>query len=190
MSIGDCSEPANFDTNKLQPWNWNTTVFRNESWNLYCNDSSEHLDSPQYKTAICGDYISDKTLCMIAEQNDGRGKTYTHYDVHNLYGWSETIATLPAARALENKRSIVISRSTFPTSGSFTGHWLGDNTANWKHLKYNIIGMLEFNLFGIPYIGADICGFFDNTTEQMCQRWMQLGLNQNFVFFRLLLRSE
>ncbi|CAF1496649.1 unnamed protein product [Rotaria magnacalcarata] len=125
--------------------------------------------------AICGDYISDKTLCMIAEQTDGRGKIYTHYDVHNLYGWSETIATLPAARSIENKRSVVISRSTFPTSGSFTGHWLGDNTADWRHLKYNIIGMLEFNLFGIPYIGADICGFFHNTTEQMCQRWMQLG---------------
>ncbi|CAF2048842.1 unnamed protein product [Rotaria magnacalcarata] len=171
----DMNEPANFDTNKLQPWNWNTTVFRPNSWNLFCNDSDEHLDNPPYKTAICGDYISDKTLCMIAEQTDGRGKIYTHYDVHNLYGWSETIATLPAARSIENKRSVVISRSTFPTSGSFTGHWLGDNTADWRHLKYNIIGMLEFNLFGIPYIGADICGFFHNTTEQMCQRWMQLG---------------
>jgi alpha-glucosidase (family GH31 glycosyl hydrolase) len=112
---------------------------------------------------------------MIGEQNDGRGKIYRQYDVHNLYGWSETVATLPAARATENKRSIVISRSTFPTSGSYTGHWLGDNTAAWSHLKYNIIGMLEFNLFGIPYVGADICGFEGNTTEEMCQRWMQLG---------------
>ncbi len=124
---------------------------------------------------IYGDYLSDKTLCMIGEQTDGQGKIYKHYDVHNLYGWSETLATLPAIRALENKRSIIISRSTFPTSGSYAGHWLGDNTAAWSHLKYNIIGMLEFNLFGIPYIGADICGFNENTTEEMCQRWMQLG---------------
>ena len=73
---------------------------------------------------------------------------------------------------------MIISRSTFATSGQFSGHWLGDNKSGWKHLKYNIIGMLEFNLFGIPYVGADICGFLENRTEQMCQRWMQLGLDQ------------
>ncbi|CAF2829151.1 unnamed protein product [Rotaria sp. Silwood2] len=167
----DMNEPANFDTNKEKPWNWN----RPEPWNLHCPVDSESLDKPPYKTAICGDYLSDKTLCMIGEQADGQGKIYHHYDVHSLYGWSETIATLPAARATENKRSIIISRSTFPTSGSFSGHWLGDNTADWSHLKHNIIGMLEFNLFGIPYIGADICGYFRDTTEQLCQRWMQLG---------------
>jgi maltase-glucoamylase len=112
---------------------------------------------------------------MIGEQTDGRGQTYHQYDVHSLYGWSETVASLLAARATDNKRSVVISRSTFPSSGAISGHWTGDNTADWSHLKYNIIGMLEFNLFGIPYIGADICGYFQNTTEQMCQRWMQLG---------------
>ncbi len=76
---------------------------------------------------------------------------------------------------MEKEIFINISRSTFPTSGSYAGHWLGDNTAAWSHIKYNIIGMLEFNLFGIPYVGADICGFEGNTTEEMCQRWMQLG---------------
>lgn len=159
----DGSEPSNFDTNKNTPWN------------LRCPVDDDPLDNPPYKTAACGDYLSDQTLCMIGEQADGREQIYRHYDVHSLYGWSQIVASMSAARATENKRSIVISRSTFPSSGSFGGHWLGDNTADWTHLKYNIIGMLEFNLFGVPYIGADICGYFLNTTEQLCQRWMQLG---------------
>ena len=112
---------------------------------------------------------------MIGEQTDGKGKIYKQYDVHNLYGWTETLSSLDAVRALGNKRSLIVSRSTFPSSGHYSGHWLGDNHSEWPHLKYNIIGMLEFNFFGSPMIGSDVCGFIANTTEEMCQRWMQLG---------------
>ena len=38
------------------------------------------------------------------------------------------------------KRPLVISRSTYPSSGAFTGHWLGDNTSIWPHMKSSIIG--------------------------------------------------
>ena len=57
-----------------------------------------------------------------------------------------------AMEALTGKRSFVFSRSTFVGSGAKAGHWLGDNSADWHQLRQSVIGMLEFNLFGIPYV--------------------------------------
>lgn len=39
-----------------------------------------------------------------------------------------------------NKRSIVISRSSFANTGVHSGHWLGDNNAQWIDTYYSIPG--------------------------------------------------
>uniref|UniRef100_A0A8D2MBE7 alpha-glucosidase n=1 Tax=Zonotrichia albicollis TaxID=44394 RepID=A0A8D2MBE7_ZONAL len=134
-----------------------------------CADNK--LNYPPYTPKILDRLMYAKTLCLDAVQSWGK-----QYDVHNLYGYSMTLSTRKALDTLfPGKRSFLISRSTFAGSGKFGGHWLGDNAASWDQLRWSIPGMLEFNLFGIPYVGADICGFFDDTTEELCRRWMQLG---------------
>ncbi|XP_032613964.2 maltase-glucoamylase-like, partial [Hylobates moloch] len=119
--------------------------------------------------------LSSKTLCMESQQILPDGSPVQHYNVHSLYGWSQTRPTYEAVQEVTGQRGVVITRSTFPSSGRWAGHWLGDNTAAWDQLKKSIIGMMEFSLFGISYTGADICGFFQDAEYEMCVRWMQLG---------------
>ncbi|CAH1773346.1 unnamed protein product [Owenia fusiformis] len=148
----DMNEPASFVTGSVKGCYYN-------QWN-----------NPLYKPRVYGDVLADKTLCGDYLQSFG-----SHYNTHNLFGWSQSPVTQEAVQEVTGKRSIVLSRSTFPGSGSTSVHWLGDNHSLWSNLHYSIIGSLEFNLFGIPFVGPDICGFGGHTTEEMCQRWMQLG---------------
>uniref|UniRef100_G1SKM6 Sucrase-isomaltase, intestinal n=1 Tax=Oryctolagus cuniculus TaxID=9986 RepID=G1SKM6_RABIT len=136
------------------------------------------------------DGLHFRTMCMETEHILSDGSSVLHYDVHNLYGWSQAKPTYDALQKTTGKRGIVISRSTYPTAGRWAGHWLGDNYARWDNMDKSIIGMMEFSLFGISYTGADICGFFNDSEYHLCTRWTQLGAfypfarNHNIQFTR------
>lgn len=148
----DMNEPSNF---------WSGSVDGCESNNL------EH---PYFLPAVHGGLLFYHTLCMSSRQHLG-----LHYNLHNLFGFTETIATNAALQIIRGKRPFIISRSTFPGQGSYGGHWTGDVWSDWFNLWQSVAGVLNFNMYGIPMVGADICGFNGNTTAELCMRWMQLG---------------
>jgi len=86
--------------------------------------------------------------------------------VFTCSGLMEDIATRKALETVTGKRAFVLSRSTFPSSGTYAGHWTGDNHSSDKDMYYSIPGMLNFQMFGIPLVGSDICGFIGDCGER------------------------
>lgn len=49
-------------------------------------------------------------------------------------------------------------------------------------MRMSIIGIIEYNIFGIPMVGSDIYGFFVEVRDiEMCTRWLQVGSFYTFT---------
>ena len=113
----------------------------------------------------------------------------TIYDVKPLISYYQTKYTYEFLDKKLKTRPFVLSRSTSIGSGKYTFHWLGDNFSSYGNLKNSISGIFNFNIFGIPFTGSDICGFMDNANKDLCIRWYNLGVfypfSRNHNFFNV-----
>ncbi|KAL8574813.1 hypothetical protein ACOMHN_031920 [Nucella lapillus] len=153
----DMNEPANFKPGSVH------------------GCSKTKWDYPPYVPDIIGaepeGKLFDKTVCMAAQQKWGR-----HYDVHSLYAHSMAMRTNQALRQVfPGKRPWTMTRSSFAGTGHYATKWTGDNQSKWPAMHWSIISIMEFGMFGFALNGADICGFWLDTTYELCVRWHQLG---------------
>eukprot|EP01135_Chromosphaera_perkinsii_P009199 Nk52_evm34s1671 gene=Nk52_evmTU34s1671 len=107
---------------------------------------------------------------------------WEHRDIHNIYGMYLPMSTVEGQRRRSNfqKRPFVLSRSGFAGSQKYGAIWTGDNKADWGHLEYSIPMLLSFSVAGVPFIGADVGGFFGNPDSKLLVRWYQTGSFQPF----------
>ncbi len=134
-------------------------------------DNTNPLDYPPFAINNAYGRLSTKTVAVSATQYGN----ISVYNTHNLYGLTEQIATQKALTDIRGKRPFLLSRSSFLSTGAHSAKWTGDNGATWNDLKSSIVSIMDFNLFGVPMIGADICGFIYDTTEELCARWIEVG---------------
>lgn len=111
---------------------------------------------------IVGNYNLDNMTLSLNATHPSTG--YRQFDTHSLNGHLQSKKTweyMTSANAPNpNNRQFLLSRSTFAGSGHYAQHWLGENHRTWDDMRYSIAGVMNFNMFGIPMVGPDTCGFY------------------------------
>jgi alpha-glucosidase len=106
----------------------------------------------------------------------------SHAEVHNLYGYLMSRATYEGLeRHRPEKRPWVLTRSTFTGGQRYAVTWMGDNSSWWEHLEMSLPQLSNMGLSGMPHVGADIGGFYENGHAELYARWMQLGTFYPFM---------
>ena len=143
--------------------------------NIYDEDKLPYI--PGYR-GFNNKKLSDKSLSENA-------LIYGNRTIYNTKPMISLLQTKHTYNYLNNNneaiRPFILSRSTSIGSGKYTYHWLGDNLSNFGNLKNSISGIFNFNIFGIPFTGSDICGFMENASKDLCIRWYNLGIFYPFM---------
>lgn len=115
------------------------------------------------------------TLPLDACQG-AEGEESTHAVLHNLYGLQMAQASFEAMSAFKpGQRSFHLCRSGFAGIQRWTASWMGDNGSCWEHLEMAMGQLINMGVSAVPFVGADIGGFFGNATPELFARWVQIG---------------
>ena len=120
--------------------------------------------------------IRSRTLSENCYSNSLNENEFLYgYNFKPLMGYMENRITNINLVKILNKRPFILSRSTALSHGRYAFHWLGDNESNYKNMRNGVNGIFQFQIYGVPMTGDDICGFTKNSWDELCARWMSLG---------------
>ena len=172
----DMNEPATINT--LQ--NGRVEILpKDKEFYDYLNEYEYLSYIPGYiekkRTDIRSNSISENSYSVLYNKSDDYYSNLITYNFKPLINLLESEETYKNLIEITNKRPFILSRSTTLGSSKYGFHWLGDNNASYNDLKNSLSGIFQFNIYGIPFIGDDICGFQGKTNDNLCARWMSLG---------------
>jgi alpha-glucosidase len=132
--------------------------------------------------AIYADPVGSAIVATVVEMppgavQGGADRRVRHVDVHNLYGLSMARASAEALRRLRpGSRPFALTRSGFAGIQRHAAVWTGDNSSSWDHLRMSLPMLCNLGLSGVPFVGADIGGFWGDAEPELFARWIQAGV--------------
>ncbi|KAI3378690.1 hypothetical protein SNEBB_005615 [Seison nebaliae] len=149
---------------------------------LISNNPSTNIDDlkfcdgnynlPQFAPIIHGGELYKETLCMDAKLPVNDKLSYIHYDVHNIYGLQEIIATQKATKLFNKYDMLLLTESHFAGAGAYSGHFNELVSFRCDNLKGEIARVLNLNIFGVTYTGTELC---ESATTEKFIRWRQFA---------------
>lgn len=137
-----------------------------DSYRIPCDDTKQYYYVPGSKP------FETSTICPNAVHYNQT----EHLQLHNYYPNQQAKLTYEFLQSeFKNEYPFILTRANGPGIGRYAAHWSGDNYGTDGFLKFSIAEVFNFNLFGAPMTGADICGFGLNTPQYLCSRWYQMG---------------
>ena len=99
-----------------------------------------------------------------------------------MYGLLMSMGTMDGQKkAYPERRPFVLTRAFFSGSQRYAAVWTGDNKASWAHLAASTPMLLSLSVAGIPFVGADVGGFFGNPDPALLVRWYQAAAFHPFL---------
>lgn len=115
-----------------------------------------------------------KTLSSDVLHGDKR--EFPHHEIHNVYGLLMVEACFEGwKKAKPNFRPLIVTRAGFSGIQKFSAVWTGDNKSTWEHLYMSLPMLQNLSLSGVPFVGADVGGFWRDCNPELFIRWMELG---------------
>ena len=96
---------------------------------------------------------------------------YNNKPLINIYQSKHTYNNMIALK----KRPFVLSKANSFGSNKYSFHFFSDNYSTNINLELSISSIFNFNIFGMPFTGADICGYNKKAKSDLCTRWYNIG---------------
>jgi len=179
----------------------NTTI--NTNWYLKYGDAEMKDESTYFLPFTPQNYTLDNnTLALNASghfwNTSGENATRKLYDAHSLYGHEQSILTSNVltnisknvnGTTLNKTRPFVVSASTFAGTGRHAYHTVTRNNRTWQDMRNSIASIMNFNMYGMPMTGADVCGHYalpssaatNKDQAEICEEWLKLAAFQPFA---------